>query len=458
MAKDWRKPVNKNEEFTLEILDLTHDGLGVAKVDNYPIFIEGALTGERVHFKIVKAGKKFGFGKLLNVAEQSPDRVELTDKVYSQTGTMPLQHLSYEAQLRFKKQQVINALERIAKLPDISVNDTVGMEYPFGYRNKAQVPVREVDGKLTTGFFRKNSHDFIPLENFVIQDPKIDKAIITVRDILRDYSIKSYDETNHIGDLRHIIVRRGYFTKELMIVLVTRSASLHREEEVVRKIKEQLPELVSLVHNINPHKTNVILGKESTVLFGEDRYHDVLLGDTFTISHQSFYQVNPLQTEKLYQTAVDFAELTGNETVIDAYCGIGTLTLALAKKAKHVYGIEIVEPAIGNAKLNAKQNQVTNVSFEVGAAEKWIVNKVNEGGKVDVVVVDPPRKGLAQEFIDAVLEIKPSRMVYVSCNPATLARDLQLLSKGGYDVIKVQPVDMFPQTTHVETIVLLQRH
>lgn len=457
MKKNKNSPVKKNEEHTSKILDLTHEGLGVAKIDNYPIFIEGALPGEKVYFKIIKAGNKFGFGKLLDILEQSPDRVEVTEKVYTQTGTMPLQHLSYEGQLRFKKQQVINVLERIAKIPDAPVYDPIGMETPFAYRNKAQIPVRDIDGELTTGFFRKNSHDLIPLENFIIQDPKIDKAIVVVRDILRKYQTKPYDEKNHKGTIRHIVVRRGYYTGELMIVLVTRANDLQYEEEITEEIRTKLPDLVSLVQNINPDKTNVIFGKKSRILFGEDSYNDSLLGDNFTISHQSFYQVNPIQTEKLYQIAVDYAELTGNETVIDAYCGIGTLTLALAKKAKHVYGIEIVEPAIENAKLNAKQNQITNVSFEVAAAEKWMVNQANKGEKVEVVVVDPPRKGLDQEFIDAMLEIKPSRMVYVSCNPATLGRDLRLLSNGGYKVIKVQPVDMFPQTTHIEIIVLIKR-
>lgn len=455
--KKWRAPVEKNKQYTAIVEDLTHEGMGVVKIEDYPLFIEGALPEEDILFKVVKVGKKFGFGKLLEVRQESPDRVEITDKVYRQTGTMPLQHLSYEAQLRFKRDQVKNALERIGKLPEVPVFETIGMEEPFGYRNKAQVPVRKVNGHLTTGFFRKNSHDLIPIEDFKIQDPKIDEAIVTVRDILKWYHMKPYNEEKHTGELRHIVVRRGHFTGELMIVLVTRTNQLKRKEEIVSAIKEALPDLVSLIQNINPEKTNVILGRESRVLYGEDAYHDQLLGDTFTISHQSFYQINPVQTEKLYQTAIEYANLSGKETVIDAYCGIGTLTLGLASHAKEVYGLEIVEAAIRNAKHNAKVNNVENVSFEVGAAEELIVEWAKKEREVDVVVVDPPRKGLEKSFIEAILTMMPKRMVYVSCNPATLARDLKWLHEGGYEVMKAQPVDMFPQTSHVEVIALMSR-
>lgn len=458
MGKNKQKftaPVSKNKDYTGTIEDLTHEGLGVVKIDNFPIFVEGALPQEEVTFKVVKIGKKFAFGKLLEVITESPDRVEVMDKVYAQTGTMPLQHLSYDAQLRFKKDQVVRVFERIAKLPEVPIADVIGMEDPYGYRNKVQIPVRKIDGKMATGFFRKNSHDLIPLEDFAIQDPKIDEAVVIVRDVLKRYHIKPYDEVNHKGDIRHILIRRGYYTGELMVVLVTRTSDLPREDEIISSLKEKLPELVSLIQNINPEKTNVILGSDHRVLFGEDGYHDTLLGDTYFISHQSFYQINPVQTQQLYQTAIDYAELTGKETVIDAYCGIGTLTLGLAKKAKHVYGLEIVNTAIKNANRNVQVNDVSNVSFKVGAAEELMVEWTDRNEKVDVLVVDPPRKGLAKAFVDAVLTMKPERMVYVSCNPATLARDLKLLHEGGYDVIKAQPVDMFPQTHHVETVVSL---
>lgn len=450
-------PVEKNETYQGEIIDLTHEGLGVAKIEHYPLFIEGALVGETIEFKVIKIGKSYGIGKLTKIIGQSPDRVEITDKAYAQTGTMPLQHLSYEAQLKFKKSQVETVLEKIGKLPDVKVNDVIGMDNPFGYRNKAQIPVRKHKEKLDTGVFRKKSHDLIPMEDFKIQDPEIDKAVVAVRDIMRKYSIKPYNEKENTGNLRHILVRRGYHTGEMMIVLVTRTPKLFPLSKIVPDILEALPEVVSIVQNVNPKKTNVILGQEVIVLHGEDKYRDNLLGHTFEISHRSFFQVNTVQAEILYSKVLEFAELTGEETVIDAYSGIGTITLALAEKAKEVYGIEIIEPAVIDAKRNAELNGIENVTYQVGAAEDVLLEWSNKGRTADLLVVDPPRKGLEGQFIDAVLTMQPKKMVYVSCNPSTLARDLALLVEGGYTVEKVQPVDMFPQTSHVESVTLLTR-
>jgi len=455
--KKFKAPVDKNETYQGEIVDLTHEGLGVAKIDHYPLFIEGALIGETIEFKVIKVGKSFGVGKLTKIIDQSPDRVEVKDKAYAQTGTMPLQHLNYKGQLKFKKSQVENVMQKIAKLPDVPVYDVIGMENPFGYRNKAQIPVRKVKGKLETGVYRKNSHDLIPMEDFKIQDPEIDKAIVTVRDIMRTYNVKPYNEKDNTGNLRHILVRRGYHTGEMMIVLVTRTPKLFPVSKIVPDILEELPNVVSIVQNVNPKKTNVILGQEVIVLHGEDKYHDKLLDHTFEISHRSFFQVNTAQAEVLYSKVIEFAELTGEETVIDAYSGIGTITLALAENAKEVYGIEVIEPAVEDAKRNAALNGVENVTYQVGAAEDVMLEWSKEGRSADLLVVDPPRKGLDEQFIDSVLEMKPKKMIYVSCNPATLARDLALLVEGGYTAQKVQPVDMFPQTSHVETVVLLSR-
>ncbi|MER1954600.1 MAG: 23S rRNA (uracil(1939)-C(5))-methyltransferase RlmD [Desemzia incerta] len=457
MKKDQTIPVNKNEQHTVTIEDLTFEGMGVAKINGYPLFIEDALPGEKAEVKIHKTGKTYGYAKVMNRLTSSKDRVPLKNRSYTRAGIAPLQHMSYAAQLAFKKKQVANVMQRIARMPEVPVLDTMGMEEPWGYRNKAQVPVRKVEGLLTTGFFRKNSHDLIPMEDFYIQDPKIDEAIIAVRDIMREYGVKPYNEKDNTGNLRHIVVRRGYHTGEMMIVLVTRTAKLFPTSKIIPAIQEALPEVVSIVQNVNPRGTNVILGEEAIVLYGEDKYRDELMGNTFEISHRSFYQVNPLQTEKLYQTVLDFAAMTGEETVIDAYCGIGTITLALAKKAKEVYGIEIVEMAVEDAKRNAALNGVENVTYQLGAAEEVMLKWAEEERTADLLVVDPPRKGLEGQFIDAVLEMKPSKMVYVSCNPATLARDLALLAEGGYNVEKIQPVDLFPQTNHVETVVLMSR-
>lgn len=453
-----RKPkyaVEKNKSYETEVLDLTYEGMGVVKIDNYPLFIEGVLTGEKIRFKVIKTNKNFGYGRLEEILTASPDRVEVEDKVYSNTGTMPLQHMTYEAQLQFKREQVINNLQRTAQITDIPVYETLGMEEPYGYRNKAQVPVQMIDGVLETGTYRQRSHDLIPLEDFKIQDPEIDRAIVVVRNILRKYEIEAYDEVKLTGLIRHLVIRRGYYTGELMVVLVTNASDLPHQKEITEEIVESLPEIVSVVQNINEKNTNVILGRRSRVLYGEDKYRDELLGFTFEISHQSFYQVNPLQTEKLYETAVDYAGLSPDDVVVDAYCGIGTITLALSRHAKQVYGIEVVEDAVRNAERNAEINQVDNVEFFTGASEKILTQWAEEGHRVDVLVVDPPRKGLDQDFIDASLVMAPERIVYVSCNPATLARDIKYYTENGYRAVKVQPVDMFPQTLHIETVTLL---
>lgn len=450
-------PVEKNKIYEVKVTDLSHQGLGVAHIDGYPLFIENALPGEELKIRITHVGKRMGHGEVLELLKKSPHRVDELEDMHFQSGTMPLQHLEYKEQLKFKQQQVKKLLAKVGGLTDVPVFETIGMEHPYGYRNKAQIPVREMNGQLTTGFYKKRSHDLIPIEDFVIQHLEIDQAILIVRDILRKYEVNAYNEEKHTGDIRHILVRRGHFTGELMIVLVTNSFVLPHAQEIVTDIKKEIPQVVSIVQNINSDKTNVILGKQAMVLFGQDYYTDELMNHTFKISHQSFYQVNSEQTEKLYSVAVDYAQLTGDEIVVDAYSGIGTMTLSLAEKAKQVYGVEIVPQAIQNATTNAKDNKISNVIFEVADAGKWLVKKAKAGLKVDVVVVDPPRKGLAPEFIDAVLEMQPERMVYVSCNPNTLARDLKLLSEGGYAVEKVQPVDMFPQTYHVELVALMSR-
>lgn len=451
-------PVSKNDVVTVTFEDLTSEGLGVAKVEGYPLFVVDGLPGEKASVKVTKLGKSYGFARIVERLTSSENRIPTTDVLGTRVGTMPLQHMRYGAQLAFKQNMVAQDLKRIAKLPNIKVHETIGMSNPWGYRNKAQIPVRAgKDGKLVTGFFRKGTHELIPMENFHIQDPKIDEAIVKVRDILQEYSIKPYDERKNIGNIRHIMVRRGYYTGEMMIVLVTRTAKLFPLSKIIPDIREALPEVVSIVQNVNPKRTNVILGEENIVLFGEDAYHDNLLGHKFAISSKSFYQINPTQTEKLYQLAIDAAQLTGEETVVDAYCGIGTISLALAEKAKHVFAMEIVSDAIEMAKRNAEENNISNVTFEVGAAEELLPEWAEKGVKADVIVVDPPRKGLEASFIDAAVEMNPARIVYVSCNPATLARDLAIFDAKGYKATEAQPVDLFPQTLHVETVVAMTR-
>ncbi|MDF0480429.1 23S rRNA (uracil(1939)-C(5))-methyltransferase RlmD [Vagococcus sp. PNs007] len=450
-------PVEKNQTLVVEIIDLSHEGLGVAKVDGYPLFIENTLPGEEAEVLILKAGKKFGYAKVTNLLKESKDRVSDINETLIRTGIAPLHHMTYDAQLAFKEQQVSNVFKRIAKMPEVKVESIIGMDNPVEYRNKASIPVRKVNGELTTGFFRKNSHDLVALEDYYIQDKKIDEAIIIVRDVMEKYGVKAYIESENNGNLRHIIVKRGHYSHEMMIVLVTRTPKLFNYEKMVQEIHQQLPEVVSIVQNINPDATNVILGKTNKTLFGQNYIKDELLGKTYRISAQSFYQVNTVQAEKLYQTAIDFAELKATDTVIDAYCGIGTIGLSLADKVKEVYGLEVNPDAISDAKINAKLNDINNVNFEVGKAEYVMPEWLEKDIRPDVLIVDPPRKGLASSFIETAVEMAPKKIVYVSCNPASLARDCELLGAQGYKVERVQPVDMFPQTPHVECVALLTK-
>lgn len=449
--------MKKNDVLEVEIVDVSYQGFGVAKIDGYPIFIDNALTGEKVEIQIVKVLKKFAFGKVLKFITESKDRVDLIDSVGTRIGTMPLQHMAYPFQLEFKKQLVIDSLSKLLDMSDIKVLDTLGAQNPWGYRNKAQVPVREINGQLETGFFKRNSHDLIPVENFHIQDPKIDEAIVIIRDILREFEIPAYDEVKHTGIIRNISVRRGYYTGEVMVILVCNVKEFEALELLSDRIFESVPGIVSLVQNINTKKTNVILGRKSRVLRGEDYYTDHLMGQTFKISSHSFFQVNPLQTEALYKTAIDLANITKEDTVVDAYCGIGSIALSLAKSAKHVYGMDIIGDAISMARQNALDNGIKNATFEAGDAQDVIGFWLDQGLEIDVLVMDPPRKGLDAEFIAHALASNAKRLVYVSCNPATLARDLVELEAGGYTINSVQPVDMFPQTVHVETVVLMSR-
>ncbi|MGG5358621.1 MULTISPECIES: 23S rRNA (uracil(1939)-C(5))-methyltransferase RlmD [unclassified Enterococcus] len=450
------EPVKKNERYTVDIIDLSYEGLGVAKIDGYPLFIENALPGEKAEVLVVKAGNKFGFAKVETLLTASPDRKPVDNLSLIRTGIAPLAHLSYEKQLAFKQKQVENVMTKIAKETEVPVLPTIGMENPVGYRNKAQIPVRRVDGKLMTGFYRKNSHQLIPIEDFYIQDPAIDKAIVAVREILERFEVRAYNEEKHEGQIRHIVIRRGHYSHEMMVVLVTRKEKFFKGKEIARVIHETLPEVVSVIQNINDEKTNVILGDKEVVLYGTSAIKDQLLGKTYQISAKSFYQVNTEQTERLYETAIDFANLTEEDVVIDAYSGIGTIGLSLADKVKHVYGMEIIPQAVEDAKLNAFNNHIENATYEVGKAEKVMQKWQKKGIQPTVILVDPPRKGLDESFIESAKEMAPERIIYISCNPATFARDVKLFSDQ-YQVEKIQPVDLFPQTNHIETVALLTK-
>ncbi|MGS2778653.1 23S rRNA (uracil(1939)-C(5))-methyltransferase RlmD [Robertmurraya sp. GLU-23] len=445
-------PVQKNDYIEVIFEDLTHDGAGVAKVEGYPLFVKNALPGERAKIKVIKVNKGYGFGRLEEILEQSPHRVDAPCPIYKECGGCQLQHLSYEGQLLAKEKQVRDVLTRIGKLENVKVHPVLGMSEPWRYRNKAQVPVGEREGGLIAGFYQQRSHEIIDMEACMIQQEKNDEVVQAVKRICTKYGVTAYNEQRHKGTLRHIMARHGQVTKEVMVVLVTRTSELPNKEKIVKEIVESVEGVKSIIQNVNSKKINVILGDETRVLWGEEVIYDLIGNVKFAISSRSFYQVNPEQTKVLYDQALTYAELSGQETVIDAYCGIGTISLFLAQKAQKVYGVEIVPEAIADANRNADLNGINNVEFAVGEAEVVIPNWYKEGIEADVLVVDPPRKGCDDALLQTIIEMRPKKVVYVSCNPATLARDLRVLEDGGYRTVEVQPVDMFPHTTHVECV------
>jgi 23S rRNA (uracil1939-C5)-methyltransferase len=448
-------PVKKNDYIDVVFEDLTHDGAGVAKIDGYPLFVPNGLPGEKAKVKVIKANKGYGFGRLMELVEKSPYRVEISSSDTHKYGGCQLEHISYEGQLKYKENQVRQVLTRIGKLDDVKVHPILGMDNPWHYRNKAQVPVGEKDGKLIAGFFKPRSHEIVDTDESLIQLPEINEAVHAVKNICNELKISAYNEESHSGVLRHIMARFGKQTDELMVVIVTKTSEIPQKDRLVEEITARLPKVKSIVHNINSKRTNVILGEKTKVIWGSEVIHDYIGKVKFAISALSFYQVNPDQTKVLYNKALEYAELSGEETVIDAYCGIGTISLFLAQKAKKVFGVEVVPEAIEDAKRNAELNGITNAEFAAGEAEVVIPKWYKEGNVADVLVVDPPRKGCDEALLQTIIEMKPKKVVYVSCNPATLARDLRILEDGGYKTVEVQPVDMFPQTTHVECVSLL---
>ncbi|WP_379136700.1 23S rRNA (uracil(1939)-C(5))-methyltransferase RlmD [Paenibacillus sp. sgz500958] len=462
-------PVNKNDEVMLDIIGMTHEGEGVGRVEGFTLFVQGALPGEKVQAKVLKTKKQYGYAKLLKIVEASSDRIGPPCEIYDQCGGCQLQHMDYTAQLAWKRQLVVDNLERIGKLKvasgevvdergateGILVRPTMGMAEPWRYRNKAQVPIGVAEGGLVGGFYARGSHRIIDMETCLIQHEHNDAVVAAVKSIGSHLGISAYNEETGRGLLRHVVVKKAFRTGEMMLVLVTNGRDIPHLDAWLGSIREQLPQVASICQNVNTKQTNVIFGDETRVLWGRDVIYDYIGDVQFAISARSFYQVNPAQTEVLYGKTVEYAGLTGNETVIDAYCGIGTISLFLAQHADKVYGVEIVPEAIEDARANAELNGMKNVVFEVGASEDVIPNWKEQGITADVIVVDPPRKGCDPRLLETILQMKPERVVYVSCNPSTLARDLRVLEDGGYTTVEVTPVDMFPHTVHVESVALL---
>lgn len=462
-------PFQKNEEVTVDIIGLTHDGEGVGRANGFTLFIQGALPGERVRAKVMKVKKQYGYARLMELLEKSADRQEAPCDIFKECGGCQLQHFDYAAQLAWKRQHVVDNLVRIGKLnvvgegdvdassEGIVVHPTVGMDKPWRYRNKASVPIgmHNASGELIAGFYARGTHRIIDMDDCLIEHEHNDEVVRVVKRIGRELGVTPYDEETGRGVLRHVMARTGVVTGEIMVVLITNVKKLPSADRWIERIREELPGVKSIVQNVNTRETNVIFGDETRTLWGNDVIYDELDGIRFAISARSFYQVNPMQTVELYRRAVEYAGLTGNEDVIDAYCGIGTISLFLARKAGRVYGVEIVPEAIEDAARNAELNGIKNASFEAGPAEVVIPRWREEGITADVIVVDPPRKGCDPALLETILKMQPKRVVYVSCNPSTLSRDLRVLEDGGYRTVEVTPVDMFPHTTHVESACFL---
>lgn len=442
--------IEKNQDFEVDIIDLGCEGEGVTKINGYTTFVKGALKGEKAKIKIVKANKDYGYGKLLELLEKSEAREEPICKSFGSCGGCNLQHMNYEAQLDYKTEMVKLTLKKQLGY-EPKVNNIIGMGIPYHYRNKAQYPVS--NGKI--GFYADRTHKLIENESCYIQNTLTDRLAKDAFEITQKYGVTCYDEKTNKGCLRHIVTRIGINTNDMMITFVTNGEKFKNNDKIISDLTKSYPRITSIIQNINNENTNVIFGDKCITLYGQDYIEDVLGDYKFKISPLSFYQVNPVQTEVLYNVAKDYADLKGEEIVFDLYSGIGTISIFVAENSKKVYGVEVVQQAVENAKENAEINEIKNVEFVLGEAESIVPKMYKEGIKANVVFVDPPRKGCDKRLLDTIIEMKAERIVYISCNPATLARDLKYLNSNGYEIKEVQPVDMFPQTSHVENVTLL---
>ena len=455
--------MNKNDLVTVEITDLTSDGEGIGRAGAFPLFIKDACIGDVVECRVMKLKKTYGYARLVRVVKASPDRVVPLCPIARACGGCQLQQMNYDAELRFKTNKVRENLRRIGGLtPErdgFEFRECLGMKEPWRYRNKAQVPVgTDAKGRVIAGFYASHSHTIIDCEDCLLTFPEASDCVRTVKGWMRRFHVPAYDEAAHTGLVRHVLVRKGFATGELMVCMILNGRKLPESDALVREFKK-IPGFTTLSVNTNETTGNVILGDRTETVYGPGVIEDTIGGIRFRISPESFYQVNPAQTEVLYGKALEYAGLTGNETVWDLYCGIGTISLFLAQKAKKVYGVEIVPRAIEDARQNAALNGFTNTEFFTGKAEEVLPawHEAHPETQVDVIVVDPPRKGCDAECLATILRMQPERVVYVSCDSATLARYLKVLTEGGYKLAEVQPVDQFGRTGHVETVVQLSK-
>ena len=448
----------KNDIVTLDIEDCGVDGEGIGKADGFTVFVKDAVIGDRVTAKIMKAKKNYGYGRLMEILKPSPYRVEPKCAFARQCGGCQLQALSYEQQLAFKEKKVRGHLERIGGFTELPMEPIIGMDEPYHYRNKAQFPVgKNKEGRIITGFYAGRTHTIIENRDCALGVSQNKEVLDRVIAHMEAYGIEPYNEETGKGLVRHILIRYGFFTGEVMVCLVLNGSSIPQKETLIEHLLE-IPGMTSITINVNKKRSNVILGEEIRLLWGKPYITDKIGDISYQISPLSFFQVNPLQTGKLYSKALEYADLHGEETVWDLYCGIGTISLFLAQKAKFVRGVEIIPAAIENANDNARLNSIENVEFFVGKAEEVLPAEYKKNGiYADVIVVDPPRKGCEESLLATMIEMQPKRIVYVSCDSATLARDLKYLCERGYELKKVCPVDQFGGTVHVETCVLLSK-
>lgn len=449
-------PVKKNKEYLVEIIDQGFEGEGIAKIEGFTIFIEGTIKGEKCRILIVKVTSSHAFGKLVEILEKSKYRVEPDCATYKRCGGCNLRHIDYEETLNIKQNTVQNLVNKTLN-NKIKVEMTVGMGNPYNYRNKAQYPVGfDKSGEPVMGVYAKRTHEIIPMRNCMIQNPVSEKIANVVLGFFIKNNIPIYNEKNGEGLLRHIVIKVGIKTHEIMCILVLNKKELKKEKELIKVLIREFPEIKTIVKNYNMKNTNVILGNENEVIYGDGYIYDELGDYTFKISPLSFYQINPIQTEALYNIAIEMADLKKTDTLFDLYCGIGTIGIFASPYVNRVYGIEIVKQAIEDAKENANINNIRNIEFFAGDVEKVFENVLKEHNvKPDVIFVDPPRKGLDKHTIENILNIKPEKIVYISCNPASLVRDLKLLEES-YEIKKIQPVDMFPFTSNVECCAVME--
>lgn len=442
----------KKEQLTVKCIGVDEEGKGIVNIKGRDIYISNLLEGETAVVEIAQ-NKNITTANLVKIEEYSKDRVKPPCPYSGKCGGCQIQHMSYEAQGRFKQTQIEDLMT-----PYCKVNDILTMQEPYHYRNKIHSTFSyDKKGQIISGFYQENTHDVIDIDRCIIQDSKADEIIETIKGFMRSFKMKPYDEDRGEGFLRHVLIKRGFSSNQVMVVLVVSSKIFPGKNNYIKALTKKHPEISTIIMNVNNRKTSVVLGNEEVVLYGRGYIEDTLCGVRFQISAKSFYQVNPIQTEILYNKAIEMAKLKGNESVIDAYCGIGTISLIVSSKVKNVIGVELNNDAVKDAIKNAKQNNIKNAYFHNEDAGDFMVNLANEGKKIDVVIMDPPRSGSDEKFLSSVVKLSPEKVVYISCNPVTQERDLRYLTKNGYKVTEIQPVDMFPQTVHVESIILLHR-